>query len=76
MMMNRESPKTYSGKLASILATLEKHPEGLPIQTAINIFTEYFGCPRKRTQKYFRELATIGKIHVDRKGRVRLRKNG
>jgi len=57
-------PKTREGRMASILATIEAHPEGLHLQSFIDVCTFRFNMTRNKIVEYFKELERIRKIRV------------
>ena len=59
-----EIPKTREGRMASILATIEAHPEGLHLQNLMDLFSFRFNITRNKIVEYFKELERIQKIRV------------
>jgi len=63
-------PKTREGRMASILATIQAHPEGLNLQPFVNRLVVTFATKRKTIEEMFHDLERARFIRINRKLKV------
>lgn len=70
----QEPPKDRQERLGCILSTLENYPDGLNIRQFMSVIAHRWGVRAATVRDYFETLDRAGKIYVDYKLKVHLKK--
>ena len=60
----RMFPEDRAGRIATILATVEAHPEGINVQWLIAKLSHQWGLKRETIVDYFETLNRVGRTYV------------